>query len=251
MDALDYAAREIAKKQQEQTVPVTAVQEPVTQEAAVQVPPVPGQAEPVTAPVEPVAPTAPVTVPQEPTTPVEPVIDESALDLDLDNLLKEIEDSASVRTAETNPVAAASEPAQEPASDADDTKIEKGLDKEKGNTTIKGKLQEEITHKEVAYQKLEHKYQVETELLKEQLDSSKRRANEYYEKLNDAERANKKFANRSVPTGLADLVDSFKLYEEADDKLYNQHQLVKNSMKIIEKVTGRSLDNYIMDRFSK
>lgn len=171
------------------------------------------------------------------------------LDKDIDALLAEI-NSGSNQTTDEDKDDKLIDPSIDTSGDVNDSN-KKSLDNGDWKNSMVLNLQEELTNKEIALQKLMHKYKVETDLLKEELSSTKERANQYYEKYNDAERTNKKFANRAVPGKLADLVDSYKLYEEGSDKLYNQHQLVKNAIRVVESVTWRPMDNYIMDWFSQ
>jgi hypothetical protein len=106
-------------------------------------------------------------------------------------------------------------------------------------------LSEQLAEKELNFKRLEvERNQLETILEKERLKVS-----EFLDKYKELERENKKVKTAALPDDLQTLVDAYKLYKENPNSLYYKHNLVGEAMKsIVEPVTERKMDEYIIDR---
>jgi hypothetical protein len=88
---------------------------------------------------------------------------------------------------------------------------------------------------------------VEKSQLEQMLEKERAKSNEVFDKLKELEREMKKAKASNFPEELQTLIDYFKLNKE-NPTLYNKRNLVWETSKIIEQITEKPMDPYLLDR---
>lgn len=89
--------------------------------------------------------------------------------------------------------------------------------------------------------------EVEKNQTEQLLERERAKNSEIYDKLKDLEREMKKTKSVQYPDELQTLVDLYKLNKE-NWTLYNKRNLVWEASKIVEQITERPMDPYLLDR---
>lgn len=132
-------------------------------------------------------------------------------------------------------------------------KVPKFLEKD-DNQELSVDEKEEITNyiydleEQLANLEFDQKRQkVERDQIEQMLEKERAKNNEVFDKLKELEREMKKSKSLQFPEELQTLIDFFKLNKE-NPTLYNKRNLVWETSKIIEQITERPMDPYLLDR---
>ena len=87
---------------------------------------------------------------------------------------------------------------------------------------------------------------VEKGQLEQMLEKERTKNNEVFDKLKELEREMKKTKSVQFPEELQTLIDYFKLNKE-NSTLYNKRNLVWEASKIVEQITEKPMDPYLLD----
>ena len=183
-----------------------------------------------------------------------PQVDE--VDKLLNDLLTELDAPNTEPTQPAQPEPVLNEPkVEEPKVEAilNEPDVEKILDNNKLSLEERQeiiKYIDELSDENIKIQQDSRVFKVERDQLEQLLEKERARAQEFFDRAKELEREQKKIQSSAYPTDLSGLVDYYKLTKE-NPSIYNKQNLVAQAAKVIEQITERPMDDYILGRLSK